>query len=360
MSINEKIFAFDVGKASLGICAREGSQILDLRSLLIPAEFAATADFRNRRRAFRTRQAHKKREEWFCKVWQEAGLNCLSPDDERLQREFPQKNDETIYNSALLRIALIQQKPLEEWQIFKALWAAIQLRGYETVAWAGNAKKSTNSQNADPLETGVLNNAEIQQVKEEKENLENAEKYLTRLRYEISPHFHYEYPCFLEASRMGLWSSDAPEILKLRIDHTAQKIRRKGGYDSNDDPGNTAPRFLVEKEIRQLLENAKKQLPVLQNIDPNEFLYGPGKKAYASYEDKDYFKYRGTEWDAQGVLSQKIPRFDNRILNKCRMLSKRNVCKASEPLNLQFNLLMKLKNIRFTDENGEVGRFFIL
>jgi len=329
MSTSEIIFAFDVGKASLGTCAREGNHILALQSLLIPAEYAATEDFRNRRRAMRTRLAHQKRESWLRQVWRQAGLTPLASHEDCLKREFPKKGDETIYNSALLRIALLQGRPLQEWQIFKALWAAIQRRGYDNECdWR-------------------LSDDEEELDADAKDNLESVGRYQEALYYQVNSQEAYLYPCYLEATLMGLWHWEQPERLNLRITGNAAKVRQKGMV---------APRALVEKEIRQLFENARKQLTALNQVNINELLYGPAQKAYASLFP-EFSQYRGTEWDTQGVLSQKVPRFDNRILNKCQMLPKRNVCKANEPLSLQFNLLMKLKNIRFTDENGEVGRF---
>ena len=327
MPRNEIVFGFDVGKASLGTCARMGNQILALQSLLIPAEYGATVDFRGRRRALRTRQAHQKREDWLRQAWKQAGLIPLNSDDACLKREFPKRGDETIYNSALLRIALLQEKPLKEWQIFKALWASIQRRGYDHHCdW----RLADDENDADA-----------------KENLDSVNHYQEQLYYQVNAQEAYLYPCYLEATLMGLWHWEHPERLKLRIDGDAAKVRQKGMV---------APRALVEKEIRQLFENAQKQLSPLRQLPIDEVLYGPGQKPYASLSP-EFSQYRGTEWDAQGVLSQKVPRFDNRILNKCQMLPKRNVCKANEPLNIQFNLLMKLKNLRFTDDNGEVGRF---
>lgn len=327
MEKEKTIFAFDVGKSSLGICARRGDDILTLRVLTIPVEFASIKDFRTRRRAFRTRLAHKKREKWLQSKWLEAGLTPLTSEDDRIKREFPKRGDETVYNSALLRIALLQEKPLEEWQIFKALWSAIQHRGYDNNCdWSAREEEPENS--------------------DEKENQESVEKYIQDLYYHVNSQEAYLYPCYLEASLMGLWSYERPNEFCYRIDHNAEKVRMKG---------RVAPRHLVEKEVRQLFENAKRKLPVLQKIDTDEFLYGPGKRAYASLH-KRFSKYRGTEWDAQGVLSQKVPRFDNRIINKCQMLPKRNVCKAKDPLNIKFTLLMRLKNLRFTDADGVYNR----
>lgn len=320
----ETVFAFDVGKASLGICAREGTRILELKSLLIPAEFAATSEFRGRRRAFRTRQAHNKREQWLRIIWSNAGLTPLNSNDTRLKQEFPAKGDETLYNSALLRIALLQGHQLTEWQIFKALWASIQHRGYDKNCTWNASEAEANS--------------------DDTENLESVNQYIEDLYVQINSHPEYTFPCYLEASLMGLWHFEQPTVFHLRIKKNANKVRKKG---------QVAPRDLVEKEVSTLFKKATEQLPALRELTVQEFLYGPGRKRYASLY-QEYSQHRGTEWDTQGVLSQKVPRFDNRIINKCQLLPLRNTCKAEDPLNLKFNLLQQLKNIRFTDEDGVI------
>ena len=83
---NEMVWAFDLGKGSIGEAVRRGSEFLHKASLLIPAEFALprgreccaclrrprsrvlprgeTKTAAKRRRAWRTRQAHKARGQW--------------------------------------------------------------------------------------------------------------------------------------------------------------------------------------------------------------------------------------------------------------------------------------------------------
>ena len=122
----KKIFAFDLGKSSIGICVREGHDILKLKSLIINPDYGNIDDNRNRKRIIKIRNAHKKREEFFIKeVWQKCGLEPLSKQDNRFKKEFPSKNENIIYSSSLLRIALLQNHPLEKWQIYKALYNAI-------------------------------------------------------------------------------------------------------------------------------------------------------------------------------------------------------------------------------------------
>ncbi len=332
--MTEKIFAFDLGKASIGICAREDHKILELQSLIIPAEFAMTSDFRDRRRAKRTREAHIKRETWLNKIWLEAELEPLSKNDYRFTKEFATKNETIIYNSASLRIALLQGQNLEAWQIYKALHSAIQHRGYDPKQWKENSKSKQDE-------------LDEQSKKDEEENKKGIGKYEEDLKSYIGENQEYHYPCYYEAYLMGLWSPTNPSEFKLQMNHLAKTVRMKG---------RVAPRNLVEKELRELFIQAQKQLPKLQNINVDEFLFGPSQIAYASLKQAEYFKLRGTEWDAQGVLSQKIPRFDNRLMNKCRLLPLRNTCNAQEPLNLKFGLLMRLKNLKFTDSDGVAQR----
>ena len=141
------IFGFDVGLGSLGVAVRKGDDIVEAHSYIIDADVGTTKDEAERRRAYRTKQAHKDREQWLEKVWKknvgnESLLRGIQSKptkdkngkkifkaiqgDERLEREFPAKDDNTVYNSALLRIMLIEGKKLEHWQIYKALRSAIQ------------------------------------------------------------------------------------------------------------------------------------------------------------------------------------------------------------------------------------------
>jgi len=58
------VWAFDLGKGSIGEAVRQGDKFLHKASLLIPAEFAETKTAAGRRRMSRTREAHKAREQW--------------------------------------------------------------------------------------------------------------------------------------------------------------------------------------------------------------------------------------------------------------------------------------------------------
>lgn len=317
----KKVFAFDLGKASIGYCAREDFDIKELGSIIIDKEHAEVITNRDRRRVKRTLDAHKAREKFFNDLWKSCNLEVLKKEDEKYKKEFPNKNDNAIYTSCLLRIALLQNHKLEQWQIYKALHNAFQRRGYDVnVAWATNTD-------------------------DDKKNTEYMSKYTKQNDIELINNDNYKYPCYYDALRLGLWVEDKPNEFKSSIPmDNVIKVRTNGLV---------APRGLVEKELRQLWLNAQKQIPQLQNIDADYFLYGDYRQAYGSFNAKEFKKYRGTEKDWQGVLGQKIPRFDNRIIMKCKLMPKRNVCKANTVENVSLVLLMKLKNLRFTITNGE-------
>src|ERR1035441_4510825 len=73
----ETVWAFDLGKGSIGEAGRQGTRFLHKESLLIPPDFAKTDAAATRRRSKRTRKAHKRREEWLELLWQAAGLEVL-------------------------------------------------------------------------------------------------------------------------------------------------------------------------------------------------------------------------------------------------------------------------------------------
>jgi hypothetical protein len=109
-SRDDIVWAFDLGKASIGEAVRQGTTFLHKASLLIPADFAETKTAANRRRAWRTRQAHKAREQWLKEMMQKADIEILHGRnydkngnwksgelaDERLEREFAEKGDSIV------------------------------------------------------------------------------------------------------------------------------------------------------------------------------------------------------------------------------------------------------------------------
>ena len=332
MNQDGTIWAFDLGKASIGEAVRRGTKFLHKASLLIPAEFAETKTAAGRRRMWRTRQAHKAREQWLNEVMREAGIEPLkgrqigkvdehgkpipqadwkkkrgkwteiTKGDPRLEREFAKPGDPTCYTSCLLRIKLLRGEKLEPWQVYKALHSAIQRRGYDPdIPWKTRQQRKAKSGEADDDEAGT------------QERMVEFEKKLTALSKGDSK---LHYPCYFDAHEMGLWNGDSK--FKDRIDCQAKTTRNQ-----------IVPRKLVEKEVRDLVDAAAKHYPKLSG-QAKYLLYGPTETAYASFDAKLRKKYHlkeGGAKDWQGVLGQKIPRFDNRIIGKCVLIPRLNVCK---------------------------------
>ncbi|MEM0201322.1 MAG: HNH endonuclease domain-containing protein [Candidatus Micrarchaeaceae archaeon] len=336
---NQLIFAFDLGISGIGECVRNGNNIQHINSLLIPEDAGSIENQTKRRRQYRTRILHKKREEWWKQQANDAGIEVLETrqptkdnstikPDIRMLKEFPMKGEEIIYTSCLLRIALLQGHKLEGWQVFKAIWSAIQHRGYdERIPWA--KKDIDNKKNED-----------------EQKNETSAIKYKEKINTLFGNNEEYKYPCYLEAYMMGIWDPKEPTDLSRKIGSNPQPARNKQGSNNFY----VIPRDLIEKELRELLRKASEQFPKLKGKE-DYIIYGPAEKPYASFSDLQYKKYRGKEWEWQGVLSQKVPRFDNRIIPKCKLMPRFNVCKATDLLNRQVTFLMALKNIRYFDQN---------
>ena len=400
----ETVWAFDLGKGSIGEAVRQGTKFLHKASLLIPANFAETKPAASRRRMWRTRIAHREREHWLELVWVAAGLPVLhgrnrdkvtgdwkagEPADDRLEREFAKPGDDTCYTSCLLRIRLLLGDPdLKDWQAFKALRSAIQKRGYEKIPWAEkDARRAGKS--AEDLD------------KAEQKKDPNYVAALNKWRnFKTQAPIEFHFPCYYDAWRMGLWNRTEPETLQPRSTHNAESTRNIR-FDRAD----------VEREIRQLAESADKILNgrlskacmklmddfKRQKIEeirvtnarrqeqnaslsadqrkkprteprfaqtaqcPADFiLWGPAGVAYASFFSdprKDIGLHLGSADDWMGVLGQKIPRFDNRILNDCVLIPRFHVCKAEirkdaktgqafpeSLLPAEVTFLMKLKN----------------
>ncbi len=316
--MEKRVFAFDLGKASIGFCVREDNEIKTADSIIIDKDYAEVVTNRNRRRVYKTLLSHKKREEHFDKLWLECGLTPLNKEDSLLKKEFPFKNENIIYTSCLLRISLLQNKKLEEWQIYKALRNAFQRRGYDPeLPWKS-----------------VLND-------DDKENLKLIKEYTEENGVELIKSDSYKFPCYYDALRLGLWNENSPESFNIVPNGNKARCTKY-----------VAPRKMVEKELKELFLSAQKQLLQLNKISVEEFLYGEYKESYGSYKNPEFQKYMGKNEDWQGVLGQKIPRFSNRIISKCKLLPKRNVCSADTIENVTLVLLMKLKNLRVTTISG--------
>lgn len=400
------IWSFDLGKASIGEAVRDLSDdsFPHAESLLVPFEFAETQTAASRRRMWRTRIAHQAREEWLAGIVRLTGFEplrgrrmketesgwtqAMESAEERarrglLEREFPAKGDETHYNSAALRILLLGGKAkLADWQIYKALRAATQKRGYGRVPWSGREEKRGGKSEEDM----------------EKEMAKKDPGY--RAAVEAWPKFKesvpedYYFPCFYDAAHTGLWSAENPCVVKLRVDHHAASTRRVR-FDRAD----------VEQEIMRLAEEAAAHWPALREAFERiraegwhftehatgrprtlpvvaetlgEFLVHGPAGAPSAEALTDFHRYLaerrargirpGTEDDWQAATGQKTPRFDNRIVEDCGLLGRINVngvevrygvcgvgvrfdgktksASAGSLLYAETTFLMKLKNLR--------------
>ena len=211
------------------------------------------------------------------------------------------------------------------------------------------------------------------------------------------PEEAFQFPCYYDAAKMGLWSFSQPEVVRERIDCTARSTR-KVRFDRAD----------VEREIAALACNAAAQLPTLAatfdhwrkegctvewlekplrpKITFGKAVNSPRAKTFSvtaadfgaflvhgpagepSVEARDdfagYLAFRtahgvhpGSADDWLGATGQKTPRFDNRIINDCALISRLQVCNVSvrfdkatgKPtadslLASEVTFLMKLKN----------------
>lgn len=172
---------------------------------------------------------------------------------------------------------------------------------------------------------------------------------------------------------MKLWNPLNPDVLLKRVDCNAESTRNIR-FDRDD----------IAKEIKALATQAAKQLAPLQSLFEKvkkngwsqgdethpvlaenfaDFLtYGPAGKPEASYYPdarKEAKLHMGSNDDWMGALGQKIPRFDNRIINDCSLIPRLQVCKCDirqdkitkKPIEesllpSEVTFLMKLKNIR--------------
>ncbi|HEX3717355.1 MAG TPA: HNH endonuclease domain-containing protein [Verrucomicrobiae bacterium] len=381
------VWAFDLGKASIGEAVRQGTTFLHKASLLIPADFAETKTAATRRRMWRTRQAHKAREKWLEDVWQAAGMKVLRgrqtrrdaltkkwiepvPGDKLLEQEFAESGDNTCYTSCLLRIKLLRGEKLEHWQVFKALRSAIQKRGYDRIPWAER----------DASRVGVS----VEELEKKDPNYVAALNQWKNFQTKVPADFHF--PCFYDAWKMGLWNPAEPQKLTLRLTHEAQSTRNirfdravvqaeivklaNQAATQIEAVGSTFERIQKEGWTHtDPMTGIKRHFPVTAKTFGDFLCHGPTGVAYASYfpHHRDQNKVRmGSADDWMGALGQKIPRFDNRILNDCVLIPRFHVCKADirkdvktgklitdSLLSAQVTMLMKLKNTLVAADKGQ-------
>jgi CRISPR-associated endonuclease Csn1 len=383
------VFAYDLGLESLGYCVREDNpDKVDPTAVgvrLVPSTHASLTErgLPGRRRQIRTRLAHKARETYFRHMWEAVyGLGSLPVGDKRWQWQTTKKSK--LCNSVGLRVAILEGianpdgTPLEDWQYFKAFHHAIQRRGYEAVPWQKKAVKGSSDKEK-----------ESEEDKDEMELVGNYTKKIEAHPLCQGMPEHYKKPCYFEAVIAGLWHWENPNTLRSRIPSHADKVRIERC---------SAPRQPVVQELTALFECLQKARPHIEGLHKpaalEQFLYGRSGEFCASYHAmqknaisalKPYAKFRGSnraykvkdasekalplfqgqafpfEWE--GVLSQKVARFDNRIIAKCALIRRLNVARAKKdddaykPAGVKWSVvndakaLMLLKNLRFTDRN---------
>jgi CRISPR-associated endonuclease Csn1 len=460
---NEIVWAFDLGKGSIGEAVRQGKDFLHKASLLIPAELGrrgpatVSGTPANRYRAMKTREAHHERERWLEKVWTAVGLSPLRPRevwqnpktdqwelkhpaDYRLEREFApaefkrnpktgelgkivypngkapkdgapaaKKEDfEICYTSSLLRIRLLQRdKSLADWQIYKALRAALQCRGYGKVPWAAKeARKQGKTaeqlqleeekklQQADPGYRQAVGRWPNFKWDIKKQKLPFFERIqpgkAERVHLQLQDNYYFVPPCYYDAWKMGLWNSDEGIRPSARHDHLATSTHNIR-FDRAD----------VRAELVILGDHAAAMLPAVQNAflrwqregwkyrhpaTGEELIYPIHAKSFGEFlcdgpagkPDETSFEafldqrqharlHRGSFEEWMAALGQKTPSFDNRILNDCILIPRYHVCKVDVRLETdgdkgvtgkivsdsllatEVTLLLKLKNLLVTD-----------
>ncbi len=347
---NCKNFSFDVGMTSLGVAVNENGEIIHGDVLLMHLDAGSVKAQAGRRRMFRTREAHKAREAVLESLWRSIGKEPLqrkrftkitgpsgkttfqkTKADKRLEREFPAKGDSTVYASSLLRIMLLEGEPLEDWQIYKALHAGIQRRGYDqNVPWKTREEAREKEQGRKPGS----------EKKKKEENPENQIDQFNQDLQEMAPDARYHLPCYYDAWKMGLWDAQTKKIIHIRQQSNSTHKARK--YN--------ASRASVTNETKKLLSQAAEQIPELNEHltedKLDQLLYGGQQNAL----DKRYPS--ATKID--GLLGQKYPRFENRIVSECALIPRLNVCKSEKSLAIEVGFLLRLVDWRYEteDEHG--------
>jgi len=442
------IWSFDLGKASIGEAVREVNkpQFIHKASLLIPAELAQRGPAwesgtpASKHRALKTREAHWRREAWLDDLWQIAGFTPLArravaptggewhayskrirgkekiktrhtnaewklvqEGDPKLEREFAATGDSTCFTSCLLRIKLLNPKTLgpgetlAEWQIFKALFSAMQKRGYGDVPWKEQRKGGAD---------------------ETKNDQEKAEDELAGKRWrdfvaeleKAGLGDDYRRACYFDAFYMKLWSPSEPDVIALHPTDRPESTRKvvfpaavieaevfalaqnAAGLLKNLESGYAAQmkRYRDSVDERIARANAHRAQHGKQLVTAPDFsrgakdfaellVYGPGGKpslakgvrpiASADPAIRRATGLRpGSPDDRMGVVSQGTARFENRLRSDCALIPRLSCCRNlggdefakitddDDPrlLPAQVTLLMKLKNMRVQEKT--VGR----
>ncbi len=437
--MNETVWAFDLGKASIGEAVRQGNKFLHKASLLIPADLGRRGPATmsgtpaSRYRMLQTRLAHARREEWLDRVWMAAGLTPLvsrtvehvdftvrrvkknvrgkvrwrnkkvggrwilkSKADPSLEREFGGADDSECYTSCLLRIKLLNGDTLKDWQLYKALFSAIQKRGYADVPWKVQRKATEDKP---------------KNAQEEAENAIAGKRWTDFSKHpdvaKIGTHF--QRACYFDAWHMKLWNPAKPkeislhpterqestqkvvfpgriiaeEVLALARKATEQEKRLETGFSKvmEDWKKSVKERIARINAHRAHLGKSLVWVPDFSR-GANNFaellVYGPGGAPenpidgvrHIASHDPDIRRatglHPGGADDTMGALNQKVARFENRLRASCALIPRLVVCGNLAPeesvrikehdherlLPSQVTLLMKLKNMSVEERNA--------
>jgi CRISPR-associated endonuclease Csn1 len=382
----------DMGTGSLAILARVDQEVIWSCSILLEAGTARLDERRTRRRMILTRLAHRAREYWWNQCAFAAGIPVLktitkvaidqykiSAVDDRLKREHPSDGDHTVYCGALLRIMILEGQidKLADWQIYKAFHDAIQKRGYDpNVPWktgydaTGDSGDIASSDEDDDAEKEAQKGKKSSEKDKDEEGKtrQRVDDFTSFMEINFKDRKHH-YVCYFDAYKSGLWHPKKGIITKTQ-DYTA------GQRALADWEGYIPPRQMVAEELTLLLNQIKKRFP---KINPLHVMYGPSLTPYGSHPKHQpavakiggqtgLIPGRPSDWE--GVLGQKIPRFDNRGVGSCVLFPRFKVCKSpdrdklksmpdsdkNDPrelrLHARFNLLIRLRNLRVLKSAG--------
>jgi CRISPR-associated endonuclease Csn1 len=419
MKSQEMTWGYDLGKGSIGEVVRLKAagkiEFPHKKVWLFPADFARRGPATkagtpaSRYRAWKTRQSHKRRENWLDKIWEAAGLTALhgrqvavvdgkwrltQKGDLQLENEASGATPEDCCSSSLLRVRLLRAgEKLAEWQVYKALRAAIQKRGYSSVPWERGSKPK---ENLTPEEKAAMEKGNARWTKF------TGLPELKRLGKD------FQLPCYYDAFHLGLWSPSTPdkdcnanpnaianentrnvifdgaaverEVLLLAEKAVALFPQLHDGFRKvMDDYKQSVRHRVAEINARRALRHkAPLHIPLKGGAASFEALlaFGVGgqpdisgdKRRIASWDrniQKDMGLKPGSPQDHKAGLGQIVARFENRLRAECALIRRQHdlpplaVCRNpsreriqnaksdDDPclLPAQFTFLSKLKNL---------------
>jgi CRISPR-associated endonuclease Csn1 len=430
MKSQEMTWGYDLGKGSIGEVVRLKAagkiEFPHKKVWLFPTDFARRGPATkagtpaSRYRAWKTRQSHKRREDWLDEIWEAAGLTALhgrqvavvdgkwrltQKGDLQLENEATGAKPEDCCSSSLLRVRLLRAgEKLAEWQVYKALRAAIQKRGYTSVPWERGSKPK---ENLTPEEKAAMEKGNARWTKF------TGLPELKRLGKD------FQLPCYYDAFHLGLWSPSTPdkdctgntnaianentrnvifdgaaverEVLLLAEKAVALFPQLHDGFRKvMDDYKQSVRHRVAEINARRALRNkAPLHIPLKGGAASFGALlaFGVGgqpdiagdKRRIASWDrniQKDMGLKPGSPQDHKAGLGQIVARFENRLRAECALIRRQpelprlavcrnpsrekiqNAKSDDDPclLPAQFTFLSKLKNLwveEFTAPHGQ-------